>query len=290
MKKLLVYVLCSILYVSAQAQNQDSLNIVNGKWSKRKIAPKTYLKQIHFNQNNLFAANQFIAVIEIKRKGNAPYIAFKNEVKTKKTTSEFGKETGALASMNGTFFDIANGGSVDYIKIDGEVFHQNRLNANGSRAQHQQSAITITETGALSIKKWDGQANWESNLKEPSIMVSGPLLRLDNQNELLDKSAFTINRHPRTAVGIKNNGDIILLVVDGRHENSAGMSLPELQKTLTWLGCKDIINLDGGGSTTLWVDGLNESGVINYPADNKKWDHAGERKVANVLLLQKKNK
>ncbi|MBP8067250.1 MAG: phosphodiester glycosidase family protein, partial [Pedobacter sp.] len=41
----------------------------------------------------------------------------------------------------------------------------------------------------------------------------------------------------------------------------------------------------GGGSTTLWTEKL---GVINYPSDNKKWDHEGERKVANVVILKKK--
>jgi exopolysaccharide biosynthesis protein len=55
---------------------------------------------------------------------------------------------------------------------------------------------------------------------------------------------------------------------------------------MRWLKAIDAINLDGGGSTTLWVN--NEIGVVNFPTDNKKWDHEGQRKVANVLLLKKK--
>ena len=50
----------------------------------------------------------------------------------------------------------------------------------------------------------------------------------------------------------------------------------------------DAINLDGGGSTTLWITNYKDNGVVNFPTDNKKWDHEGERKVANVVLLKKK--
>jgi exopolysaccharide biosynthesis protein len=57
---------------------------------------------------------------------------------------------------------------------------------------------------------------------------------------------------------------------------------------MRWLHATDAINLGGGGSTTLWINNYNDSGVVNFPTDNKKWDHEGERKVANVVLLKKK--
>jgi exopolysaccharide biosynthesis protein len=44
--------------------------------------------------------------------------------------------------------------------------------------------------------------------------------------------------------------------------------------------------MDGGGSTTMWVKNQPDNGVVNYPSDNKKWDHYGERKVANVILVR----
>ena len=180
---------------------------------------------------------------------------------------------------------MANGGSVDFIKMNDTVIKQNVLGKNGKRAKHQESAIVIDDNGGLAIKKWDNTPNWENNLTEKDVMVSGPLLIFNKRTEELDSSSFTKSRHPRTAIGIKANGKVILLTVDGRQENSAGMSLHELTKIMRWLGCVSAINLDGGGSTTLWVQNI---GVINYPSDNKKWDHEGERKVANVLVLKKK--
>jgi exopolysaccharide biosynthesis protein len=271
----------------AFAQNPDSVAVINANWTKREIAPKTTLITHHFNQKDLFAANQYIAYVEIKRTGDAPIFAFGNEVKVKKTTSTFGKELNAIAALNGTFFDVANGGSVDFIKMNGEVIKENVLDKNGKRARHQQAAIVLHK-GNLALKKWDKTPTWETKLKEKDVMLSGPMLVFDDRYEKLDTSAFTRLRNPRTAIGIKPNGNIILLTVDGRHENSAGMSLHELAKTMRWLGCDEAINLDGGGSTTLWIAGQPENGVINFPSDNKKWDHEGERKVANVVILKKK--
>jgi exopolysaccharide biosynthesis protein len=272
----------------AFSQNADSVNVVSAKWEKRKIAPKTHLVTYHFNQKNLFAANQYVAYVEIKRKGNAPVFAFGNEVKVKKNTSTFGKELNAIVALNGTFFDVANGGSVDYVKMDGVVIKPNVLDKNGNRARHQRAAIVIDDRGQLALKKWDNTPNWEDHLPEQNVMLSGPMLLLNRYYEQLDTSAFTRLRHPRTAIGIKPNGNVILLTIDGRHENSAGASLHELAKLMNWLGCSNAINLDGGGSTTLWVADAPGNGVINYPSDNKKWDHEGERKVANVIILKKK--
>ncbi|MBC7615893.1 MAG: phosphodiester glycosidase family protein [Pedobacter sp.] len=281
--------LISFLFVAfsylAFAQNTDSLALVNAQWEKQKIAAKTKLFTHHFNQKDLFLANQFISYIEIKRKGNAPIFAFGNEVKVKKTTSDFANELDAIAAINGTFFDVANGGSVDFIKVNGTIIKQNILAKNGKRAKHQESAIVIDGNGRLALRKWDNTPDWENNLTEKDVMVSGPLLIFNKKMEELDSSSFTKLRHPRTAIGIKANGKVILLTVDGRQENSAGMSLHELTKIMRWLGCVNAVNLDGGGSTTLWVQ---NSGVVNYPSDNKKWDHEGERKVANVVVLKKK--
>ncbi|RYG17536.1 MAG: phosphodiester glycosidase family protein, partial [Chitinophagaceae bacterium] len=136
--------------------------------------------------------------------------------------------------------------------------------------------------------KANGLEDWEQKEPAENMMVTGPLLSLNTFEALLDSGSFNLTRHPRTAIGIKPGGKVILLTVDGRNENSAGMSLFELRKIMQWLGCTSSINLDGGGSSTLWVAGEEGNGVVNYPTDNKKWDHDGERNVANVILLKKK--
>jgi exopolysaccharide biosynthesis protein len=147
----------------------------------------------------------------------------------------------------------------------------------------------VFNRGKLSIEKWNGKQDWEQSLQGDDIMVSGPLLILNQTAEKLDTlNSFNKTRHPRTAVAITKNKRILLITVDGRNENSAGMSLFELTKLMRWLNAADAINLDGGGSTTLWISNYMQTGVVNFPTDNRKWDHDGERKVANVVLLKKK--
>jgi exopolysaccharide biosynthesis protein len=80
----------------------------------------------------------------------------------------------------------------------------------------------------------------------------------------------------------------LLITIDGRNDNAAGMSLTEMTKIVKWLKATNGINLDGGGSTTMWVKGQTDNSVVNYPTDNKKWDHEGLRKVANVVLVKKR--
>lgn len=66
----------------------------------------------------------------------------------------------------------------------------------------------------------------------------------------------------------------LLVLVDGRQRRSVGMTLPELSGVFQRLGCTDAMNLDGGGSATLWYDGK----VRNRPCDG------GEREIANSLV------
>jgi len=86
---------------------------------------------------------------------------------------------------------------------------------------------------------------------------------------------FASSRHPRTAIGF-NGSKVFLVVADGRRPGvSVGMSLPELAQEMVNLGCTDAMNMDGGGSTILWIRGE----IANKPSDGR------ERPVANGLLV-----
>ena len=287
LKKIFSLILITSIASFSYAQNLDSITVVKTKWQKTRVAKQVRLFRHHFDQKNLFATNENISFLEIKNTGRKAVFALAAEEKELITTSNFGIRDTAIAALNGNFFDVKNGGSVDFVKVNGNIINTNRLDKDGNRARHQQAAVVI-DKGKISIKKWDGTADWETKLMEQNIMLNGPLLTYNDVDELLDTTSFTRLRHPRTCLGVKPNGRIILLAVDGRNEKSAGMSLHELGKLMKWLGCKSAINFDGGGSTTLWVAGMPDGGVINYPTDNKKWDHEGQRKVANVVLVKKK--
>ena len=284
-QKILIPIIACLLFFTFGAFAQtDSLVLVSTRWQTHKIAKGIVWKQFLF-KGNLFNSNQSINILEIEKSKRIDYtIGYDTQVL--KHTSEFGKEADALAAVNGTFFDIKKGGSVDFIKTGGRIVQVNQLN-NWERAFHQKAAVVISN-GKLKIEKWNGKADWETELKEKEIMVSGPLLIYRQLPESLDSSSFNITRHPRTAVLVTTSNKILLITVDGRNENAAGMNLFELRNMVRWLNAKEAINLDGGGSTTLWINNQPENGVVNFPCDNRKWDHVGERKVANVLLVKKK--
>jgi large repetitive protein len=91
------------------------------------------------------------------------------------------------------------------------------------------------------------------------------------------RPAFSEERHPRSAVGLRPDGTVVLLAVDGRRPGySEGMTLPELATLLHELRVTEALNLDGGGSTTLVVQGQ----VANRPSDA-----GGERPVTNALVV-----
>jgi exopolysaccharide biosynthesis protein len=287
MKSLFKILLLTLVSSSIYAQDADSLAFVKAKWNKKSVAKKTKVYTYQFADSTLFKTNQYISFVEVRNHKKAPGFAIGYDKKELIKTSDFAKKYNAIAAINGTFFDIKNGGSVDFIKVNDTIINQNRQEKNNMRALHHKAAVVINDY-KLGIKKWDGSGTWENDLTDKNIMLSGPLLVLDNEKEQLDSVPFNKLRHPRTAIGVKANGNVLLLTVDGRQANSAGMSLFELTKIMKWLGCTSAINLDGGGSTALWVSGYGENSVVNHPSDNKKWDHEGERKVANVIFIKGK--
>jgi hypothetical protein len=108
-------------------------------------------------------------------------------------------------------------------------------------------------------------------------LVGGHPQLLRGGEPVAASGAFATTRHPRSAVGWRGDGTLLLVVVDGRQgDYSVGMSLSELTELFRSLGAVEALNLDGGGSTTLVVGGA----VANRPSDPQ-----GERPVANALLL-----
>lgn len=87
---------------------------------------------------------------------------------------------------------------------------------------------------------------------------------------------------PRTAIGVDNAGKIILLVADGRGSGgSAGLTLEELARVMAGLGCTDVMNLDGGGSS-MFLTGTDGT-LQNAPSDGR------QRKILSYVSIMKKN-
>jgi hypothetical protein len=106
-------------------------------------------------------------------------------------------------------------------------------------------------------------------------LIKNSKIEITWEQEKASKS-FVETRHPRTAVAKLKDGKFLMLTADGRTEQSAGLDLYDLAKYMLELGAIDAMNLDGGGSTTMFV----RDKVVNRPSDKD-----GERKVSDAILV-----
>ena len=104
-----------------------------------------------------------------------------------------------------------------------------------------------------------------------TVVSGGPLLVEHGRVHVRtteEKMAADIarGRAPRTALGIKKDGTLLMVVVDGRSNNSAGLTLAELATYMLRLGAREAVNFDGGGSSVMAINGQ----VVNKPSDGKE--------------------
>lgn len=265
-----------VLYVlgsfSVMGQNQDSIAFTQKEWNTKKIKRGLVWKQANFE--DLFSSRQEVNIVEVDLKKYRKKIKLAGVSEGRVLTSQFAKD--ATVAINGGFFNVKDGGAVDFIKIDGEVV--NTTVSNNPRAN---ALLAFDNRKFVIVGAADSLIYYENS---PNVMLSGPLLVEDQQPVQLDSNPFNNNRHPRSAIALMGN-KLLLITVDGRNSNAQGMSLTELQSILYWYGATHSMNLDGGGSTALYIKGQTANGIVNYPSDNKLFDHDGERKVANAILI-----
>ncbi len=109
------------------------------------------------------------------------------------------------------------------------------------------------------------------------ILRDGECDTVDNYAKEDLPLSFQATRHPRTFVGFdRDTTRIFLCTVDGRQAQSRGMNFSEMAEFLQGLGAWNAVNLDGGGSTTMVVEGA----IVNVPSDS-----TGERPVANIIAV-----
>ncbi len=104
--------------------------------------------------------------------------------------------------------------------------------------------------------------NWE-NVEH--IISGGPYLVKEDQVfvDIADQKLNSIGgKNPRTAIGYTKDNNLILVTIDGREETSVGMNLYDLAKFMKSIGCQNAMNLDGGGSSVMYIKGK----IVNTPS------------------------
>lgn len=286
---------------------KDSLAFMNADWEITDLGKGA---QAMYAQIPMFYSTQSICVVKYPLKNFRTDILHRPG-DTAGKPSEIGKETGAVFALNGGYFHVKQRIPSVYFRegkehlgythptelyrVDGIMGFKDRKGRKADIA-----AVADTMLYDMVSKRWN------------EAMASGPLLILDgeitvpllmgdkadgaNVSAMADEqkqgskirthyssAQFYDKRHPRAVFGTDDKGYAYLVVIDGRFKGKAdGATIYETAYVCHLLGMTDAINLDGGGSTTLWTE---KTGVINHPYDNKKFDHEGERSVPNLIVV-----
>ena len=272
--------LIALFLLVSLAQAQPSGVLAGAEWSNEPVADGIVLHRAAFEEN-LFGANQYLCVLEVAP--GARFDIVPAAEGTLETTSALAARTGAVAAVNGSFFRMsAPYGSVNYLRVDSTEVSPNVMGGiRKNRRTLQQTGAIATFCGSLYMLKGDALGRWEQDIEAEDVVTTGPVLLAGGEPVPIAGDRFNTNRHPRTAAGRRADGTVVLVVADGRNKQAAGLTMAELQQVMTDLGCVDAINLDGGGSTAMVVGGT----VVNHPSDNKQFDNAGERPVANAIVV-----
>lgn len=238
---------------------------------------------IQIKTNTIFKSNQAISLLVLPKNTLENFsLAFAQSGADLKKTSTFAEENNALAAINGGFFNVKDGGSVTYLEIDDAVIAKtNRDEGEWNKSDSMMNgAVVLTKDARMLLQPVNSEIFYEKSKAESGVLVTGPFLLQNSETVQMQNTTFVNFRHPRSCLCVTEKA-LVFVAIDGRSKDAYGMTLPEVQQFLLGIGCVDAINLDGGGSTTLWTKGR---GIINSPSDK-----TGERNVSNALLILRKS-
>jgi exopolysaccharide biosynthesis protein len=274
------YLFASLIFLSCSLEAQiKGFNKIH--WDKERIAPGLRWKSAHTFLNDTIPQNINILIVNTnKRTITLSYEPDKNIVLSKQAA-----DAKAIAAVNAGFFNIRDGGSVTYIRTGG-LTEDTDTARKWSRNANMTGSLLADKEGQITIDRAYANMWYDSHPEYTEVLVTGPLLLMGNTKTLLPSTPLVKNKHPRTVIGKKCKHRVVLLTIDGRTDKSKGMTLAELTDLMISLHCKDVVNLDGGGSTTMWISGKPFNGIVNMPCDNKKFDHEGERAVSDIIIIK----
>ncbi len=167
---------------------------------------------------------------------------------------------------------------------------------NGKITKASANPIAIPENGYVIsgpssilkplLDKKDVQLTVNTNPEWKNVkhIISGGPYLVKNSEVFVDMTAQKLGaiggRNPRSAIGYTAENNLILVAVDGREGSSIGMTLMELASFMQSIGCTNAMNLDGGGSTVMYVNGR----VVNHPQAQ------GGIPLSNAIILSQTSK
>ena len=264
--------------------------------------------EIMKGRNDELPINAWAAIIDPRDPDVDLNVIVSEDIDRRETLTQFSQNKKARVVVNGGYF-LIDKTPTEHV---GLLYVNNRTVAPATRSVLRNNKRYFTARGALGFlddggidiawvtSRNDSLFNFSEPVKnqpeEPvdsfdfskaetwevdDAIHAGPVLMHDGKirvttNEEVFFGSTIPDTHPRTAAGYRNSGELVLLVVDGRQVDSRGVDLQELAILMRDLGCVEAINLDGGGSSAMVVDGK----LLNRPAGT-----TSQREVMSAIAV-----
>ena len=264
----------------AQGSPADSIAFATAEWRVSDLGGGA---ECRYAQVDMFGSRQSISVVSYPRRGFETQIVHLD--RRAEATSELGKAAGAEIAVNGSYFNVRTFEPVTFVLVDkkivGRPTPKELVRTNGIIAFRDKKGRK------MDIFFCDTSEYRQVARRYRSALAAGPVLIDDGRIVEYDSDkTFYTGRHPRTLIGKRADGEMVMAVIDGRFQGEGeGAAIAETAYIARQLGLVEALNLDGGGSSTLWTA---RKGVLNHPYDNHRFDHAGERAVPNCIVVYNK--
>ena len=192
-----------------------------------------------------------------------------------KTVATMAKAQNAILAINGDGCG-QSARSRGYVVRNGITYRSTASTSGDTEALVMlgDGTMKIIDQRSTSLNSIDNE--WHVFSFGPALINNGKISVTKNQ----EINGQSMDDNPRTSIGMVEPLHYVIIVGDGRTNNSKGLTLYQLAQALAYEGCTVGYNLDGGGSTTLWFNGE----VINYPTTNGRYS---ERAVSDIVYIEK---
>ncbi|MBU3180177.1 phosphodiester glycosidase family protein [Clostridium psychrophilum] len=258
-------------------RSQDTVQSVNQ-------GNNNLIKFINAHDNSIERYNisngiKFTGYVLIVKDPTRVKVGYSNKLGTQgELTSQIAQDNGAIAAINAGGFSDSSSTSTKWTgtggKPTGIIMSNGNIKFNNIKDYDKKVDITaITNKAQLLVGPHS--LNDLKKLSVTNAVSFGPALVINGKGTIKSGDGGW-GIAPRTAIGQRADGAIILLAIDGRTAKSLGASLKDVQNIMLQYGAYNASNLDGGSSTTMY----NNGGLINNPCDA-----LGERAVPSAFIV-----
>ena len=263
----------SIMYIATIKAKDHAKQFFVDTSSRRRLTPSQYFSR---NENPFVVVN--CSFFEFVQNRNVNLIVQNSKIVGFDTpaVSRKGKDTMTYVHALGSAFGIFKNGKMDiaFNYNDSGMTVPYVLQSAYSPMIDSFRKLNFNHPSLSGLKPWKVKHAFGGG----PVLVQEGQVKISNNEEKKFAGKAIADKHPRTAIGYTKDGTMIILAIQGRMKGLAeGATLPQMAKIMVDLGCVEAMNLDGGGSSCM---------LINGKETIKPSDPTGQRPVPAVLVIK----